>query len=56
MKSKDKIKVFLVDDDSVFLKLLEIEFIQNTDFEIETYPTGELCIENLEQAARCNNT
>ena len=47
MKSKDKIKVFLVDDDSVFLKLLEIEFIQNTDFEIETYPTGELCIENL---------
>lgn len=47
MKSKDKIKVFLVDDDSVYLKLLEIEFNQNTDFAIETYPTGELCIENL---------
>jgi len=49
MKSKDKIKVFLVDDDTVFLKLLEIEFIQNTDFQIETFPTGELCIGNLHQ-------
>jgi two-component system OmpR family response regulator len=47
MKTKDKIRIFLVDDDSVFLKLLEIEFHQNTDFEIETFATGELCIENL---------
>jgi two-component system OmpR family response regulator len=47
MKAKDKIRLFLVDDDSVFLKLLEIEFHQNTDFEIETFATGELCIENL---------
>jgi DNA-binding NtrC family response regulator len=43
----DKIKLFLVDDDAVFLKLLEIEFLEHGDFEIETYPTGELCIENL---------
>jgi two-component system OmpR family response regulator len=47
MKTKDKTKIFLVDDDTVFLKLLEIEFHQNTDFEIETFATGELCIENL---------
>lgn len=43
----DKIKLFLVDDDAVFLKSLEIEFLQHADFEIETYISGELCIENL---------
>jgi DNA-binding NtrC family response regulator len=43
----EKIKMFLVDDDAVFLKSLEIEFLQHADFAIETYPTGELCIENL---------
>lgn len=42
-----KIKLFLVDDDAVFLKLLEIEFLEHADFEIETFATGELCIENL---------
>lgn len=42
-----KIKLFLVDDDAVFLKLLEIEFMEHADFDIETYATGELCIENL---------
>jgi len=46
--NKDKIKLFLVDDDSVFLKLLEIEFLEHGDFDIETYATGELCIENLQ--------
>jgi two-component system, OmpR family, response regulator len=44
---KNKIRVFLVDDDTVFLKLLEIEFLEHADFEIETYTTGELCVENL---------
>jgi len=44
---KNKIRIFLVDDDTVFLKLLEIEFHEHGDFEIETYSTGELCIENL---------
>jgi len=43
----EKIKLFLVDDDVVFLKLLEIEFLQHADFEIETYITGELCLANL---------
>ena len=42
-----KIKLFLVDDDAVFLKSLEIEFLQHGDFDIETYPTGELCVQNL---------
>ena len=43
----DKIKLFLVDDDAVFLKSMEIEFLQHADFTIETYATGELCVENL---------
>ena len=42
-----RIKIFLVDDDSLFLKKLEIEFKQHGDFEIETFATGELCVANL---------
>ena len=44
---KEKIKLFLVDDDAVFLKLLEIDFLQHADFTIETFATGELCIASL---------
>jgi two-component system, OmpR family, response regulator len=47
MKIDNKIKLFLVDDDIVYLKLLEIEFLEHADFTIETYITGELCIANL---------
>jgi two-component system, OmpR family, response regulator len=43
----NKIKVFLVDDDALFLKLSEIEFRQHPHFEVETYATGEACIKNL---------
>ena len=42
-----KIKLFLVDDDAVYLKLLEIEFLEHADFIIETFATGELCIDSL---------
>jgi two-component system, OmpR family, response regulator len=47
MQNENKIKLFLVDDDAVFLKSLEIEFLDHADFEIETYATGELCLQNL---------
>ena len=47
MKNENKIKLFLVDDDAVFLKSLEIEFLQHADFTIETFATGQLCIDNL---------
>jgi len=43
----EKIKVFLVDDDVLFLKSLEIEFLHHTDFTVETFPTGELCLAAL---------
>lgn len=49
MKNKDKIMLFLVDDDAVFLKSLEIEFLQHGDFVIDTFSTGELCLANLSQ-------
>jgi len=44
---KNKIKIFLVDDDVVFLKSLEIDFLQSADFTIETFATGELCMDFL---------
>lgn len=47
MINLNKLKLFLVDDDAVFLKLLEIEFLEHGNFEIESYATGELCVENL---------
>lgn len=49
MKTIDKIKIFLVDDDKLFLKSLEIEFIQQGDYTVRTFPTGELCIEHLSE-------
>jgi two-component system OmpR family response regulator len=47
MKPEIKMKIFLVDDDVVFLKLLEIEFLEYPEFLIETYASGELCMENI---------
>lgn len=47
MKTSWQIKLFLVDDDAVFLKMLEIEFMQFSNLVVKTYATGELCIENL---------
>ncbi len=47
MDNEKNIKIFLVDDDALYLKLLEIELLEHADFIIETYATGELCIANL---------
>lgn len=44
-----KIKLFLVDDDAVFLKLLEFEFLEHGNFDIELFPTGETCLKNLDR-------
>jgi len=49
MNPNMKIKLFLVDDDAVYLKSLEIEFLQNADFSIQTFKTGEDCILALPQ-------
>jgi len=44
---KNKIKIFLVDDDAVYLRLLEIQFLEHGDFDIEIYTSGEQCLNNL---------
>jgi two-component system OmpR family response regulator len=49
MMDENKILLFLVDDDELFLKSLEIEFTDNTESVIKTFPTGELCLENISQ-------
>jgi DNA-binding NtrC family response regulator len=47
MKDNGIKKLFLVDDDILFLKSLEIDFLEHSDFVIETFATGELCIDNI---------
>lgn len=45
--SDSKTRLFLVDDDALYLNLLKNDFLAQTDYIIETYATGELCAENL---------
>lgn len=49
MINDKKILLFLVDDDALFLKSLEIDFTDNTKSIIKTFTTGELCLENISQ-------
>ena len=49
MTNEKKILLFLVDDDALFLKSLEIDFLRNTQSAIKTFATGELCLENIFQ-------
>lgn len=45
----NKHTLFLVDDDPLFLKSLEIEFLQQQKFNIETFSTGEFCLEKVNE-------
>jgi len=47
--NEKKILIFLVDDDALFLKALEIEFAQNTKSSVKSFATGEQCLKNLSQ-------
>lgn len=49
MDKKENIRLFLVDDDAIFLKALEIDFSNHTGFSIKTFSSGELCIEHLSE-------
>ncbi len=49
MKTVKKAKVFLVDDDSIFLKVLETQFSEQTKFDIKTFSTGETCLKHLDE-------
>jgi two-component system OmpR family response regulator len=50
MNNEKQVKLFLVDDDALFLKALELQFLEDEHFTIETYPTGELCVKNLSRS------
>ncbi len=47
MKKGKVLTVFLVDDDPVFLKSLEIDFLTQDLYNIETFLNGEDCLANL---------
>jgi DNA-binding NtrC family response regulator len=47
MNDEKKIVIFLVDDDALYLKSLELEFSESTVSSIKTFATGEQCLENL---------
>lgn len=45
--NSQNIKLFLVDDDALFLKLLAVEFIEHANIDVETFATGEDCLKNI---------
>jgi CheY-like chemotaxis protein len=47
-----KVKVFIVDDDPTFTKLLERELDQAKLTPYETYASGEACLQNLRHRPR----
>ena len=47
MSKTKSIKLFLVDDDALFLKTLELELNHHSDYEICTFATGEQCLEKI---------
>jgi two-component system OmpR family response regulator len=49
VSNEQKIKLFLVDDDAVFLKLLEIQFLVLANFEVHTFSSGEQCLSHINQ-------
>jgi two-component system OmpR family response regulator len=49
MINEKKILLFLVDDDVLFLKSLQNDFALNTDSEIQTFATGELCLASISE-------
>jgi DNA-binding NtrC family response regulator len=47
MESNKKLRIYLVDDDKVFLKALEIDFMNALEYDVHTFQTGETCILSL---------
>ena len=48
MKTTKEILVFIVDDDPVYLKMLEIFLAKEiADIKIKTFPTGEACLHEM---------
>ncbi|MEP7142752.1 MAG: response regulator, partial [Ferruginibacter sp.] len=49
MSTNRKISIFLVDDDAMYLKLLDSELSENPEYVIRTFSTGERCLDNLSE-------
>jgi len=47
MANEKKNLIFLVDDDELFLKDLELEFSENTKSDVRSFGTGEECLANI---------
>lgn len=47
MPNNDDIIIFIVDDDTLYLKSLEFQLSQNPNLKVETFLTGEACLEKL---------
>ncbi len=47
MDKENNLRIFLVDDDVILLKAMEIDFLHHTDFIVELFSTGESCVDNL---------
>jgi DNA-binding response OmpR family regulator len=43
----DFLKIFIVDDDPLFSKTLKFHLSLNPDYDVEIYPDGRKCLENL---------
>lgn len=43
----DQLKIFVVEDDLLFAKTMKFHLSLNPDYEVETYPDGRKCIDNL---------
>ncbi|MEO5890368.1 MAG: response regulator [Ferruginibacter sp.] len=49
MSTNKKVYIFLVDDDPMYLKLLNSELSEKTEYVIATFSTGERCLESLSE-------
>ncbi len=47
MNTNKKTNIFLVDDDEMYLKLLEVQLAENTTYHLRKFTTGEECLEHL---------
>lgn len=49
MTTNQKVLLFLVDDDLLYLRSLEIDFMEQADVTIRSFASGELCIAALHE-------
>jgi two-component system, OmpR family, response regulator len=47
--TEKNILLFLVDNDKLFLNSIQNDFKQNTESDVQTFSTGELCLESISQ-------